>query len=757
MSATDQRLGHSRVRGRRDRRTPAELNRIAKAGWSRRVVLAVRWGPAVLLLLALFGTWLGLVIGGAANPLGLGDPGPVVRWGLPFARLAYNLTAALAIGALVIAIWSASRDEPEFERAMQLAQGGAIAWTLATAISTLFTYLAVSSVPFSFSTEFGQGMWFFLAELQAGQLWLMNLVMTAILTTWVFASRSRWGTLLATIFALLCLWPAAAQGHAAGAANHETAVGGITLHYTAAAVWLGGLVVVGIVAAQSPPRRRLALIERYSQLALVAFIVTAFSGIVATSLNVGDPVRLLTTKYGAIVLLKTALLIVLGIFGAGQRRYLIGRMRENLERDKVTRRPLVWLLVLELGIMGVVGGLAAALGRSATPQPQLTADQLEAPTPAQLLSGNPLPPPYEPERLLDVWNLDPLWTTLVVMGMVFYLLGVRRMRRRGDGWPIWRTVSVMIGCLILLYNVNGALYVYGRFMFSFHMTEHMILSMIIPILLVLGAPMTLLLRAVTPRTDGSMGMREWMLLLVHSKWAAFVSHPIVAGVNFALALLTFYYTPLFRWATRDHVGHMWMIAHFLIVGYLFVESLIGDDPSRTRAPFHARLISLILVMTFHAFFGLGVMTGTGLLVAEWYGATGRDWGPASALEDQQLGGAIAWGLGEFPTVILAAIVTLQWAKSDRREARRTDRRAERDHDAELEAYNARLRALAERDRAAEGAGEPDAVPVAASPEPATAPAASGGSETEGSASVEAASGASAPEAPAEGGADRSAQ
>ena len=704
MSATDQRKARDRRRG--ERRTPAELDRITAAGWSPGVVAAVKWGPAALLLLALVGALIGLAIGGAAEPLGLGDPGPVVRWGLPFARLAYNLTAALTIGALVIAVWAASRDEPEFERAMVLAQGGAFAWTIATAAATLFTYLSVSSVAFSFSAEFGQGMWFYLAQLQAGQLWLMNLVMVAILSTWAFAARSKWGTLLATLFALLCLWPAAAQGHAAGAANHETAVGGITLHYTAAAVWLGGLAAVAIVAAAAPPRRRLPLVERYSQLALIAFIVTAFSGVVATFVNVGDLSRLLTTPYGTILLAKIGLLVTLGVFGAGQRTLLLDRMRANLAAGEPTRRPFALLIALELGLMGLVAGLSAALGRTAPPQPQLTADQLAAPTPAQLLSGNPLPPPFEPARLLDVWNLDPVWTLLTVLGMVFYLLGVRRLRRRGDAWPLWRTISVMIGCLILLYNVNGALYVYGRFQFSVHMTEHMILSMIIPIFLVLGAPMTLLLRAVRPRKDGSMGMREWMLQLVHSKWAAFFSHPIVAGVNFALALLTFYYTPLFRWATRDHVGHMWMIAHFLIVGYLFVESLIGDDPSRTRAPYPMRLIGLILVMTFHAFFGIGVMTGQGLLVAEWYGATGRTWGPPTALADQHLGGAIAWGIGEFPTVIIAVIVSLQWARADSRRARRDDRRAARDHDAELEAYNAQLRALAEKDAAGGGGSAP---------------------------------------------------
>ena len=697
MSATDQRLGHTRVRRRETGLDKATRNRIGQAGWSPLTRELIIWGPAALVLTAIVAAIISLLVGGAADPLQLGDPGPVVRWGLPFARMAYNLTAALTVGALAVATYCASRDEPEYERAMQLAQGGAAAWTLATGFATLMTYLAISGIEFSTTADFGEGFWHYLQNLEAGQQWLLNLIMVLILSVWVFATRSRWGTLLTFLSALLCLWPLAAQGHAAGAENHVTAVGGITLHLTGAAVWLGGLAVIGVIAALAPGHRRLALVERYSTLALLAFIVTAASGVVTTFINVGDLSRLFTTGYGTLVLAKIVILIVLGLFGVAQRRMFIDRMRANLTAGKVTNKPLAWLIAAEMVVMGAVAGVAAALGRTESPQPQLTADQLEAPTPAQLLSGDRMRPPFEFYRLFTEWNLDPVWTCLTVMGLVFYVLGVRRLRKRGDSWPLWRTISVFVGGLILLYNVNGALYVYGRFQFSFHMTEHMILSMIIPIFLVLGAPMTLLLRAVKPRSDGSMGMREWALLIVHSKYAAFVSHPIVAGVNFAVALLTFYYTPLFRWSTTDHVGHMWMIAHFLIVGYLFVESLIGDDPSRTRAPHAMRLISLVLVMTFHAFFGLAVMVDTNLLVADWYGSTGRTWGPPTALADQQIGGAIAWGLGEFPTVMLAVLVALQWAKIDGKRARSYDRRAVRDDDAELEAYNAQLRALADRE------------------------------------------------------------
>lgn len=673
-----------------------------RTGWSPATLQLLRWGPAGLILVALLVATVALALGGGAAPLAIGDPGPVVRWGLPILRLSFDLSAAVAIGALCIAIFACSREKPEFERAMTLAQGGGVAWALSTLLTSIFTYLDVSAVPLSFDADFGTGMWYFFTNLELGQMWLMATVMVLILSTIVFAVRSRWGTLLTTGYALLCLWPVATMGHAAGAASHDLAVGGLTVHLTGAAVWVGGLIVVTILAVAARAdadrdARRLALVERFSQLALIAFAVVTFSGVVTAFVNMSDPGQLFTTSYGLIMFAKILLLVVLGGFGVLQRRFLIDRMRTRLAQGSSTAAPLAWLLGIELLVMGAVSGAAAALGRTPSPQAPVTADQLAQPSPAQLLSGDELPPPFEFSRLFTEWSLNPIYTALAVIGLVFYYIGMSRLRRRGDAWPTWRAISVTVGILIFLYNINGPLYVYGRFMFSFHMTEHMILSMIVPIFLVMGAPMTLLLRAVKPRKDGSMGGREWALHIVHSKWAQFFSHPIVAGVNFAIALLMFYFTPLFRWATYDHVGHMWMIAHFIIVGYLFVESLVGDDPARTRASYPMRLISLVLVMTFHAFFGLAVMTGTGLLVADWYGATGRDWGPATAIADQQIGGAIAWGIGEFPTVILALLVGLQWFRSDSRKAAREDRRAERNDDAELRAYNERFKRLAEKD------------------------------------------------------------
>ncbi|HRN28606.1 MAG TPA: cytochrome c oxidase assembly protein, partial [Terrimesophilobacter sp.] len=150
--------------------------------------------------------------------------------------------------------------------------------------------------------------------------------------------------------------------------------------------------------------------------------------------------------------------------------------------------------------------------------------------------------------------------------------------------------------------------------------------------------------------------------------------------------------PVFRWAAEDHIGHTLMIVHFLGSGYLFAQALIGVDPAPYRAPYPLRLLVLLATMAFHAFFGLALVTGEGLLLADWFGAMGRDWGP-SALADQQLGGAITWSVGEVPTLFLAIALALAWSSSDDKEAKRLDRKADRDGDADLKAYNEMLQRM----------------------------------------------------------------
>jgi cytochrome c oxidase assembly factor CtaG len=295
-----------------------------------------------------------------------------------------------------------------------------------------------------------------------------------------------------------------------------------------------------------------------------------------------------------------------------------------------------------------------------------------------------------------VWSFDLIWLLVCLFGVFFYLMGVWRMHKRGDKWPWYRSVLWVSGLALLFYVTNGGLNAYQMYLFSAHMGAHMTLGMMVPILLVPGAPVTLAMRSIAKRQDGSRGGREWILKAVHSGYANVISHPLFATVNFVGSLWIFYYTPVFRWATSDHIGHEWMIVHFLLAGYLFVQSLIGIDPVKTRFPYPFRLVQLLAAMTVHAFFGLGIMSSETLLVADWFGAMGRTWG-STPLEDQQAGGAIAWSVGEIPNLVIALVLSYQWNRSDAREAKRLDRQAERTDDAELKAYNEMLTRQAAQD------------------------------------------------------------
>lgn len=651
-------------------------------------------GPAILAIVALAVLAWALALGGGAAPLRLGDPGPVVRWGLPVAKLTVNLSASVMVGSLVVALYALRAGTRAFETALDAASIAAAVFTVSAGVTGFFTVLnALGSTP-SAGAQFGQQLGRFLIEQELGRAWLITTLAGAVLTVLTFAVRGWTTTLLVAVLAIASLIPMASQGHSGDDANHNAAVMAIALHIIAAAVWLGGLVLMVLVRPLLSRTEMADVMRRYSSIALVAFVVVAISGTVR-ALAGGITLELLTSPYGLVLLVKIAALVTLGVFGAWYRVRLIGRMRD----DGAARR--FWSLIgLELAFMGVASGAAAALAR--TPPPVDTSLP-PVRTPAEILTGAPLPPEFTIDRWFTAWEIDLLWAFAVGFGAFFYVAGVRRLRRRGDTWPIYRTVLWLVGLALLLWVTGGPINVYQDYLFSVHMVGHMLLSMAIPLCLVAGAPVTLAARAIRKRDDGTRGGREWILWAVHTPFSRVVTHPLFAAAMFIGSLWVFYYTDLFRWSLYDHLGHEWMIAHFLISGYLFALSLVGIDPVPYRYPYPFRLVTLIAVMAMHAFFGIAIMMQSGLMVAEWFGSMGRTWGP-TPLEDQYAGGGVAWSVGEIPTLILALVVAIQWSRSDERTQRRRDRQADRSGDAELNAYNERLAQLAERDARRERAG-----------------------------------------------------
>nr|WP_231391944.1 cytochrome c oxidase assembly protein [Arthrobacter sp. 35W] len=675
-------------------------------------------GAALLALVA------ALAFSGAAATRQLSDPGAVTRWGLPIAQVVYNLSVASVVGALVFAAFILPRDlkgrtrrtsgtaadaksEPEhpaFTRAMTLAAVASGTWTLSSLAVLVLTYSDVAGLAPSTSDDYSRQLVFFMTELPVGQAWLATTIFAAVVTTLCFGVRALSGLVATLVIALIALTPQALVGHSASSADHNGAVNSLLLHIVGVSLWVGGIIAL-VVVSGALGKLTGTVLKRFSALALLAFFVVFASGVVNGAIRIHSWGELFGSTYGQLLMAKAVATLVLGTIGYMHRSWIIPRLGGTGKAGSGTNggssgkktlgvRRVLWQLILtELILMGTTSGIAVALSRSAPPAP---ANREATLSPAEILSGYPLPPELTPSRWFTEWRMDWLWLAFALAAGTGYLLGVLKLHRRGDKWPIFRTISWLLGMAVLVYVTSGGPAVYGMVLFSAHMVDHMALMVISPLFMVLGAPVSLALKALKARTDGSRGIREWILVVVHSKFSQLVTHPLFAAANFSGSLVLFYYSGAFNYAMRDHIGHELMILHFTITGYIFIMSMIGSDPLPRRAPYPLRLLLLLATMAFHAFFGVSLMSSTALLAGDYFGNMGRAWGDP-ALLDQQTAGGIAWGIGEVPTVAIALGVAIMWSRSDARETKRTDRAADRNNDADLDAYNNMFSQLAKRD------------------------------------------------------------
>lgn len=304
-------------------------------------------------------------------------------------------------------------------------------------------------------------------------------------------------------------------------------------------------------------------------------------------------------------------------------------------------------------------------------------------------------PPFTLGRGLEL-SADPFFLIGCLVALALYAWGVVRLVRRGDKWQVGRTISFVAGVLTILLVMCTKLNDYGMVMFSVHMVQHMIISMLSPILILMGAPITLALRALPVAARGSKGPREWLLWVLQSRYMRIITHPAFTIPLFIASLYALYFTPLFDTLMGSKVGHIGMMVHFLAVGLVFFWPIMGVDPGPHRPGYIMRMLELFAGMPFHAFFGIALMMASEPMVGTYKNppsSLGID-----ALADQTAAGGIAWAFSEVPSVLVLLALLFQWYRSDQRQARRTDRAADRDGDKELEAYNAYLASLAARGR-----------------------------------------------------------
>jgi putative copper resistance protein D len=281
-------------------------------------------------------------------------------------------------------------------------------------------------------------------------------------------------------------------------------------------------------------------------------------------------------------------------------------------------------------------------------------------------------PPLTHDRLLSAWTLAPVPLAVVLMLAVGYAWGMWRLRRRGDSWSWWRAVSfVVAGLGSVVVATCSSLATYDDVLLSMHMVQHMVLSMVAPVFLALGAPVTLALRTL-PRSP-----RRMLLAVLHSRVAAVLTLPPVALGLFILSPWALYFSGWYEATQRSAPLHDLLHAHFLLVGCLFFWPLLGIDPVPGRVAYPFRLLTVFATLPFHAFLGVTIMGSGTLLAADWYESLHRTWG-SSPMGDQHLAGAVLWASGDVMGLVFLAVLFVQWVRSSQAEAAREDRRIDRE-------------------------------------------------------------------------------
>lgn len=635
-----------------------------------------------LFLLAIITFSIALIYGGAAwapSLEGIPDSGQATSWVLQFAIFAHVIFGLRVFGLLVtwtfLAPSSGETISREGRSAALHASSIAALWSLSAAIAGLATMANVLGVPFK--EVFRQGfITTYLMALPPSRSYLITAIIAlAIAIAGVFLVSLNSIALLAALAGAGIAAPLL-NSHATSLGSHSLALTSSVAHGLAMSAWVGCLwAVSSFVRAKD-----LNVVARFSALAATSVAVLAVSGIAAAYARLDSFSDLWLSRYGQLTVLKTIFFALL--------MFLAIQIRARL----TSTGSLAKFLAAEISIMALAIGVGVAL--HSTPMSRISLPLNSA---GEEILGFAYPPPPTLSTIIFGWNPEWFMLTISLVSAALYTVGVIRVKQNQIQWSTLRTISFMIGIGLVIWTTNAGISMYSKVSFEYHMIQHMVLSMIAPIFIVLSTPITLALRALPAQKSADhRSLREWILALLHSGYSKLITHPLMVLGIFTFGLYGLYFTPLFATLMASHTGHIFMELHFLISGILFSYVVIGADPSPRNVPYWARLMIVLVGLSLHAFFAIAIMQSSEPIGVDWYIQVQPPWIP-DLLADTTAGGSIAWALGEIPTFLLLVIVAVMWSRSDTRLAKQLDRAADRDGDADLKAYNAQLGALNDRD------------------------------------------------------------
>jgi cytochrome c oxidase assembly factor CtaG/putative copper export protein len=603
-----------------------------------------------------------------------------------FLQLAGSFAAVGSLLAMAFLLLDVGgRFSTSSEKLRSLLKISALVWfvgSIGTIVLTLATILA-SSIQDALDPTVLRS---FITQITLGRYLAIQALVALIVFIAAFKVRSVVTTTVLMFIALVGISAPVFQSHAASSGSHMLVIGSLVIHVIALSLWVGGIFAIAFLSSTD----RVIAVPRFSQLALWSAIAVVLSGVINAwvRLNFADA---WDSAYARVVIAKS--IATIALIGLG---YL---HRKNLEKkSEINWFSFGRLLAVEALIMGITVVMGTWLSSNSSPDRPGKQEFNAA------LSIVGINTPGEPtlSRVLFGYEPNSLIIGVLVLLVALYIKGVVVLTKRGDKWPVGRTVAFALGISAVDFATSGGLGLYANFSFSYHMIAHMVIGMIAPIGLVLGAPITLALRTLPQgRNPQERGVRGSLIAVLHSRIGIVFTNPIVALIIFDGSLFALYFTDLFAIMMASHVGHLFMTIHFLAAGYLFFSVIIGVDPNPRKIPHLLRIVVLFAAMSIHAFFSVALMSTTTLIDKGYYASLQTPW-VSDLLADQKLGGSIGWAMGELP-ILLALIATfIQWMRDDSRESKRLDRNIARSaamgQPDELADYNLYLQQLAQRDK-----------------------------------------------------------
>ena len=601
------------------------------------------------------------------------------------------LSSFITIGALLaLAFLVLDKDgklSTSGEKIRSIISISAFAWFFSSVLNILFTLANIlgESVTAVLDPAVLQS---FVLQISLGQyLFFQTLIALFVAITSRLLTSSGYTAILLLI-SLIAISAPVFQSHAASSGSHALAIGSLLIHVIALSFWVGGVIAIALLNQED---RKISL-PRFSQIALWAAIAVVISGVINASARLNFAAAW-SSSYAYVVILKVLITFVLLYFGYKHRNYLAAK-------PSVNWRAMTRLISVEAAIMIFVTALGSWLSSNQPP----SRDSQEPFNAALAIAGMEMPGAPNFTRILFEYDPSIFMIGLLVLAVALYIKGVVILTRRGDKWPVGRTISFALGISAIDFATSGGLGVYAHFAFSWHMVAHMVLGMIAPIGIVLGAPITLALRTLPQSRDGQeLGVRGLLIKALHSRYARVLTNPVVALAIFDGSLFALYFTSLFGGMMQSHQGHLFMSIHFILTGILFFHVIVGVDPNPRKVPHIIRIVILFAAMSIHAFVSVALMSASTLIDGGYFESLQRPWS-LDLLADQRTGGAIGWAMGEIPILIALVATFIQWMRDDSHEAKRIDRNTARmaalGQPDELAQYNLYLNNLNKKDREA---------------------------------------------------------